>query len=122
MSSLGVKLPLARDSSDGFGMIKNFKTMIKQNFKMLLLTSPGERVMEPDFGVGVRKYLFENFNESTFAKIERDIVKQTKIYIPAIQIQEISFDASNPDSNQLSIMIRYAIPNLNIKDLLEFTI
>ena len=122
MSSLGVKLPLARDPSDGFGMIKNFKTMIKQNFKMLLLTSPGERVMEPDFGVGVKKYLFENFNESTFAKIERDIVMQTRIYIPVIQIQEVSFDASNPDSNQLSIRIRYAIPNLNIKDLLEFTI
>ena len=60
MSSLGVKLPLARDSSDGFGMIKNFKTMIKQNFKMLLLTNPGERVMEPDFGVGRKKFLFEN--------------------------------------------------------------
>ena len=122
MSSLGVKLPLARDPSDGFGMIKNFKVMVKQNFKMLLLTSPGERVMEPAFGVGIKQYLFENFNESTFAKIERNILKQTRIYIPAIQIQEISFDSSDPDSNQLSIRIRYAIPNLNIQDLLEFTI
>lgn len=122
MSSLGVKLPLARNPSDGFGMIKNFTTMIRQNFKMLLLTSPGERVMEPDFGVGIKKYLFENFNESTFAKIERDINKQTRIYIPVIQIQEISFEASDPDTNQLSIKIRYGIPNLNIQDLLEFTI
>jgi len=122
MSSLGVKLPIARDPSDGFGMVKDFRTMIKQNFKMLLLTSPGERVMEPAFGVGIKQYLFENFNESTFARIERAIVKQVGIYIPAIQIQEISFESSDPDSNQLSVAIRYAIPNLNIKDLLEFTI
>jgi phage baseplate assembly protein W len=54
MSSLGVKLPLARDASDGYGMIKSFKTMIRQNFKMLLLTSPGERIMEPNFGVGLK--------------------------------------------------------------------
>tara|TARA_R100000008_G_C3530793_1_gene139166 strand:- start:321 stop:689 length:369 start_codon:yes stop_codon:yes gene_type:complete len=122
MSSLGVKLPLARDVGDGFGMIKNFRTMVKQNFKMLLLTHPGERVMEPDFGVGLKKYLFENFNESTFAKIERDILQQTRIYIPAIQIQEISFGSSEQDTNTLGIQIRYAIPNLNIQDLLEFTI
>jgi phage baseplate assembly protein W len=122
MSSLGVKLPIARDVGDGYGMIKSFKTMIKQNFKMLLLTHPGERVMEPGFGVGLKKYLFENFNESTFARIERDIIKQTKIYLPVVRIQEISFAASDPDTGQLSISIHYAIPNLNIQDLLEFTI
>lgn len=122
MSSLAVKIPLTRDVGDGYEMIKNFKIMIKQNFKMLLLTHPGERVMEPDFGVGIKKYLFENFNESTFAKIERDIIKQTNIYIPAIEITEISFGASDPDNNHLAIKIEYAIPNLNIRDLLEFTI
>ncbi len=122
MSSLGVKLPIARDVGDGYEMIKSFKTMIKQNFKMLLLTHPGERVMEPEFGVGLKKYLFENFNESVFSKIERDILNQTRIYIPVIQIKEISFGASDPDSNKLGIRIEYAIPNLNIRDLLEFTI
>jgi len=122
MSSLGVKLPLARDVGDGYGMIKNFKTMIRQNFKMLLLTSPGERVMEPEFGVGLKKYLFENFNEGTFAKIERDIFRQTEIYLPVITINEISFNTTRMDSNQLGVQIRYAIPNLNIQDLLEFTI
>jgi len=122
MSSLGVKLPLARDASDGYGMIKSFKTMIRQNFKMLLLTSPGERVMEPEFGVGLKKYLFENFNEGTFAKIERDIFRQTEIYLPVITINEISFNTTRMDSNQLGVQIRYAIPNLNIQDLLEFTI
>ena len=122
MSSLGVKLPLTRDTIDGFTMIKSFKRMVHQNFKMLLLTHPGERVMEPEFGVGIKKYLFENFNEGTFAKIERDILKQTRIYLPAIQILEISFGASDVDNNTLGLHIRYAIPNLNIQDLLEFTI
>lgn len=122
MSSLGVKLPLARDASDGYGMIKSFKTMIRQNFKMLILTSPGERVMEPNFGVGLKKYLFENFNEGVFAKIERDIFSQTNLYLPMITINEIRFNTALMDENQLGIQIRYSIPNLNIQDLLEFTI
>jgi phage baseplate assembly protein W len=122
MASLSVKLPLSRDVSDGFGMIKSFKTLIKQNFKMLLLTDPGERVMEPEFGVGIKKYLFENFTQSTFNKIERDILDQTNIYLPIVQIREVNFASSNENDNTLNVKITYAIPNLNIEDLLEFTI
>ena len=73
MSSLSVKLPLVRDIADGFLMIKDFPTLVKQNFKMLILTNPGERIMIPDFGVGIRQYLFENFSEVTYSRIENKI-------------------------------------------------
>lgn len=122
MASLSVRLPLTRNADDGFNMIKSFKDMVKQNFKMLLLTNPGERVMEPDFGVGLQQYLFENFTESTFAKIERNILKQAKIYLPAVAIEEIFFTAVDENANALSVRIKYSVPNLNTKDLLEFTI
>ena len=122
MSSLAVKLPLERSPQDGFGMIKNFQTLIKQNFKMLLLTDPGERVMEPEFGVGLKQFLFENFNESTFTRIERRIISQAKTYMPVVAIQEIIFGSSPSNENALNIRIEYRLPNLNIQDLLEFTI
>jgi len=122
MSSLSVKLPLAKDSADGFEMIKSFKAMIKQNFKMLLLTNKGERVMEPDFGVGLPSFLFENFTDSTFSKMENTILDQSSIYMPVINIQEIIFDRIPDNENALLVKIAYSIPNLNTADLLEFTI
>ena len=122
MASLAVKLPLKKDSINGFTMINDFKTLIKQNFKMLLLTHQGERVMEPAFGVGMRGYLFSNFNEATFNTIESRIREQVAMYMPVIQILEIAFDSSDIDSNMLHATIKYAIPTLNVKDLLEFTI
>ena len=64
MASYAVKLPLAQDSADGYAMIKRLKTLVKQNLKMLILTNPGERVMEPDYGVGIRQFLFENFGRN----------------------------------------------------------
>ena len=79
MSSLGVKLPLTLDSGDGFTMIKSISGMIKQNFKMLLLTIPGERVMEPNFGVGLKTYLFASMQENARADIDFKIREQTKI-------------------------------------------
>ena len=96
--------------------------MIRQNLKMLLLTDKGERVMEPDFGVGMKRFLFENFTESTFAKIERSILDQSAIYLPVINIQEIVFDRLPDNENGLLVKIAYSIPNLNTADLLEFTI
>ena len=121
-NSLAVKLPLSKDSSTGFKMIRGIRTLFKQNLKMLLLTGPGERVMDPDFGVGLKTYLFRSFNSGVFAEIEFKINEQVKRYIPAIKINNISFDSSDPDSGELSVSIAYSIPNINVRDLLEFTI
>jgi phage baseplate assembly protein W len=89
---------------------------------MLILTNPGERVMIPDFGVGITAYLFENFSNSVYIDIENAIKKQTAKYLPVVSIQKITFDDSEPDRNKLAIAIHYSIPAINIKDLLEFTI
>jgi len=57
---LSVKLPLYLDPDDGIGLNKTYRESVKQNFLNLLLTIPGERVMIPRFGVGLKRFLFEN--------------------------------------------------------------
>jgi phage baseplate assembly protein W len=44
--------------NSGYHLISDIRTNIKQNLKMLVLTSPGERVMDPNFGVGIKRFLF----------------------------------------------------------------
>ena len=122
MASLGLKLPIQYSSTDGFEMLKNFQRLLHQNFKMLLLTNPGERVMAPTFGVGVRSYLFENANTNTLDSLRTRIYEQTTLYIPAIQIHDIDFSESDFDTNTLSVKISYSIPALNIRDLIAITI
>ena len=121
MSSLAVALPLEISNSTGFQMITGFKRLVKQNLKMLILTNPGERVMEPHFGVGLKTFLFENFGTDTTGKIESKIREQVRIYMPAVQIREINFGNSDPDNNYLGVQIRYAIPNIGVSDFLEIT-
>ena len=52
-------LPLLKDPNDGFVMLKKLEDLAKQNLKMVLYTEPGERVIDSNFGVGIKKYLFE---------------------------------------------------------------
>ena len=121
MASFGVALPLQTDLADGFTMVKNLNTLVKQNLKMLILTIPGERVMEPNFGVGLSRYLFENFGQDTMSQISSRIREQAGIYLPAVEIRNITFGTVDPDSNYLGIAIEYSIPSIGIADLLELT-
>ena len=122
MASLGVKLPLTQNSTNGFTMLKSIKGMIKQNFKMLVLTVPGERVMEPNYGVGLKTYLFSGMYEGVEGKIRTRLYEQVKMYMPIIAIQDIRFYTSDVDMNTLAIRITYQIPSIGVQDLLEFTI
>lgn len=122
MASYAVKLPLAQDSADGYAMIKRLKTLVRQNLKMLILTNPGERVMEPDYGVGIRQFLFENFGNDVYARIDSRIREQVAQYMPAVQIQKLQFAGSDPDTNTLALYLEYSIPQIATSDLLEITI
>ena len=122
MASYGVALPLELDDGDGFTMIKSIKKLVRQNLKMLLLTDPGERVMEPDFGVGMKRFLFENYGSGVEAQIDSKIREQVNIYLPVVSIIDITFGIADADNNRLAFSIFYAIPELDDKDLLEFTI
>ena len=89
---------------------------------MLILTNPGERVMEPQFGVGMKRYLFQNFSQTTNSEISAKIREQVSIYLPLVNIINIDFDSSDSDQNQLFVSIRYSLPDINVKDLLQITI
>jgi phage baseplate assembly protein W len=122
MNAFGVALPLQRSDSDGFIMIKTIKKLVRQNLKMLILTTPGERVMIPAYGVGLKAYLFQNFEQDTISQIDARIRQQVQTYMPAVSISSLTFNTTNPEMNTLSLVLTYSIPNINVKDLLNITI
>ena len=122
MASLAPKLPLTLDTGDGYTSIKLLKNLIKQNLKMLILTNPGERVMDPEFGVGIKQFLFENFQSDVYVRIDEKIREQVNFYLPVVSIVSIEFGRLNQDQNLLALRLEYAIPDISTRDLLEFTI
>jgi len=123
----GASLPLHVTTEDGpYALLKTTEAVAAQNLKMLVLTSPGERIMDNKFGVGIRNYLFWQYTPATLSDIESRIKQQTARYIPYINIRDVSFNggditptvgASMAD-NFLSIEIRYEIVPLNIGAIL----
>ena len=119
MNGLGPKIPLQRDPKFGtFGLTTTYLEEIKQNFRNLLLTSPGERVMIPSFGVGLRNFLFES-RKHAIPKIRQRIDGQVARYMPFVKITKLQFNhnvdaALIDDTNILSILIEYEVPSINL--------
>lgn len=105
------KLPLKLDSRQGYTMIEDLKSLVIQNFLMLLLTNPGERVMDSKFGIGLKKVLFENYTPATIILFEQKLEGQVKIHMPYINITNIDYGDTDEDSSLLSIRFKiYIIP------------
>ena len=60
---VGIKFPLSYGLNGFFFQSKTIQEQSKSNLRNLLLTTPGERVMQPLFGSGLKGLLFQNFDD-----------------------------------------------------------
>jgi len=110
---------LEESSESGFKQIDTLRDNIKQNLKMLVLTNPGERVMDPNFGVGVGRYLFEMIEDnSVFSDIDSRIREQVSLYLPYVNIQRVEFLSENRNRNKINLKITYSVPRISLNDQL----
>tara|TARA_R100001594_G_scaffold149696_1_gene208271 strand:- start:1547 stop:1936 length:390 start_codon:yes stop_codon:yes gene_type:complete len=122
-TGISVKLPLRVTSEDGpYGLTKDLVETTKINFKNLVLTNPGERIMDVDFGVGIQGLLFENYNADVKDKMRARIIEQAASYMPFLKIRSVNFDDTEIDSNKLSVAINYYISPLNFEDILNLNL
>lgn len=134
MASYAPSLPLTIDGQDGFVNIKDFGHLIKQNLKMLVLTNQGERIMMPNFGIGLKKILFEIANGDGIVlnnvEFYGDIIdskdfllnltkNQIERYMSSIVLDDVEID-NVPDSNSTRIVISYNVPDIGISDSIVF--
>jgi phage baseplate assembly protein W len=133
VSGISPKLPLYIDPVDGIALNKTLKQMTRQNLKMIILTSPGERIMHPKFGVGLRRYLFMNNTQSTLSDINRKIEEQVRTYLPNVRIRSIKFLSENGEeirssfegsssSNYVKLVLDYEIPSAFVSDTLDIKV
>jgi len=113
-TGISVKLPLVYSSEDGpYQLTKTLPETIKQNFKNLVFTVPGERIMDTTFGVGIHHLLFENDNDDAIDLFKERLYDQTQKYLPFVSIINVETEMNN---HTLNVEIQYFIPQLGIGD------
>lgn len=89
--AIGIKLPMSLDKGV-FQLSYTTEEQAISNLKNLLLTQKGERVYHPDFGTNLRKFLFENINNTLIENIADDINDAIEFWLTYIIIDDIIID------------------------------
>jgi len=112
---IGIDLPFRK--SNGFeGWFASTTTTIdavKNNIRNLLSTHKGERYLQPNIGLNLRNYMFEQFTLELQDRIKAEIVDTFKFWLPFVQIKNLEVNMSESvDSvgkNKLIINILFNI-------------
>ena len=96
--SIGLKLPMTFDNGHD-ALTKTTLEAVKQNVLNLCSTELGERVMQPNLGVGIKKYLFEPFSEDLVVQVQDTIVEAMNFWLPFVQLNDIRVKMSDDNSD-----------------------
>lgn len=121
MPLYGPMFPLKKGNNDTFEIYKDIKSQISFFLKNLILTSPGENISDPNYGVGLRRFLFEPNLVSYRDEIQTEIEEQISRYLPYLGIEDITITATSQeiDSNYLNVIITYSIPGEDVLQTFE---
>ena len=66
-------------------------------------------MFQPNLGMGIRRFLFEQITEDTQVQIENDIVDTFNTWLPFVELREIDVDLAEQAQNKINIKIVFNI-------------
>ena len=111
---IGIDLPFRKsDGKEGyFASTATTIEAVKNNIKNLVQINKGERFMQPELGLNLRSYMFEQVTDEIIVNIQNDIVDTFKVWLPFVEIQDIQVSANETDDvgrNKLLVNIVFNI-------------
>ena len=102
-------IDFGRNEVTGDVIVKLEANAIKQSIFNLLMTRKGERPFNPNYGIGVHDFLFENVDELFVPTLNRDIEEHIDAFEPRAVFESVEIDEDMIDNNVLFITINYMI-------------
>lgn len=109
MSTLGLlgrgwSFPVAPDRTGGLGYAEG-GDKVGQAIRIVLDTEPGERIMRPSFGCGLRRYLMKPNTAAIRALIRHDVELALATWEPRIELRDVQVE---PGDDPALVLIHIA--------------
>ncbi len=112
-SGKGIGFPLRM--KEGQISTSEGEDLVRESIMIILGTSPGERVMRPDFGCGINQLVFAPNNSSTATLVAFHVKEALLKWEPRIEVQEVTAAPDPDEGHRLNIRITYIIKTSNTK-------
>ena len=118
-------LDITKDGKDltgkkDIGLIANNQAVI-ESVKNILMTEPGQYIMDPEFGTPLYHFRFEPIDDLTSTRIEMSIIESLGKYESRIDNIEVSVQA-DPDQNTYIIEVFFTIHYSNDVQSIKLTL
>jgi len=115
----GLGFPLGSAIDGGIFSKTTGISMIKDAVQQLLKTERGERVMLPNFGCNLRRYLFQPLTENTFESIKREVLYSFNNYIAGASVSKLSVfpmgDLGPAGGNSLKVILSLKLDTADLE-------
>jgi phage baseplate assembly protein W len=109
---LGLAFPPAPDSRGAIATVASAED-IRQSIQIILATNRGERIMRPDFGAGLRDFVFEPADLSTIHRVQTRVQEALIDWEPRIDVLQVTVTLDTAAKNTLYISISYRVRATN---------
>lgn len=99
--------------ADGTTAEAVYEEDVRQSIRIILGTNPGERVMRPDFGAGLRAFVFEPVNATTKAQLRDRVQESLVTWERRIDVQSVQITADAAMPYRLLIDVTYRVRSTN---------
>ena len=120
---IGFKTPLEMASiatGGPFRMRTDLAAQIKDNFRNMIATNHGDRLMLHDFGANLAELAFELGAENTDIMAINRIRRTTEKYMPFVQLQTFEpIKRTNEATNGVAVVgvrVIYSVPSLRVRE------
>jgi phage baseplate assembly protein W len=115
-AAVGVDIPF--DAPGVFRPNYTTKAAIKNNLINYFLTNPGERPLNPNFGGGLRAFIFQQITTDNLDFLEERIQQDLNLFFPNVAVGNLEI-LRQEDLNTITVSLTYNVINTNISDTLE---
>ena len=98
---------------DGTIALAAYEEDVRQAVWIILGTEPGERVMRPTFGSGLRAFVFEPINPSTISRLEGRVRDALIAWEPRIDVRSVAVTQDAAERGRLLVEIEYLVRATN---------
>ena len=102
-----------RTDADGSVELVAAAQDIREAIRVILDTEPGERMMRPDFGCGLRGLLFEPISSGTLALIGHHVEQALTTWEARIDVESVTATAADREKGQVDVEIGYRVRSTN---------
>jgi phage baseplate assembly protein W len=115
-AAVGVDLPFSAPSV----FYQNYTTAaaIKNNLINYFLTNPGERPLNPEFGGGLRAFIFEQITSDNLDGLKEKIQNDLENFFTNINVIDLQVNGFE-DRNTINTILKYSVNQTNIVDTVE---